>query len=242
MPNNYNPYTADTSTIQDDVPQYSLPRGTYAAPGIDDGAPYIDAFGWGPELHISTTQTPSAQRLGSIPRYSDYPNPEQPPEVFYDTRDADKAHRESTTSGQSGTFQELKGLAVGDLRWADNPRRKPPAEPRITDKLAPTSYSFTRPFDQLNRTHDGDPATGTTRQFNGTHFSMADHRRNYPAVGTMPQKSARNTFRLMPTPWDTDVVDMPPNNGTPDTPLARIQSVEVPGPSSMAGTRSFRLS
>jgi len=64
---------------------------------------------------------------------------------------------------------------------------------------------------------------------------MADHRRNYEIGGMQPATSRRNTFRIEPTPWDTDIVDMPPNVA-PVAAQARIQSVEV-----AYGTRNFRL-
>lgn len=233
-----NPYAADRATIEDTVPQYSMPRSSYAAPSLEAGDAYNDEFGWGPELRMSTVNTPSAQRLGAIPRFQDYPDPQKAPEVWYDRLDADEEKRESVTDTKAVGWTELKGLAVGDLRWADNPRRKPPAEPRITQQLSPATYSFTRPFDQLNRTHAGDPPTGSARNLNGTHFSMADNMRTYQAVGSMPVRTGRNTYRLEPTPWDTDVVDLPSNSG-PDTPSARIRSIEVPN--SGGGSRAFRL-
>lgn len=236
----YDPYATDKATIEDTVPQYSMPRGSYAAPSLEDGDAYIDEFGWGPELRMSTVNTPSAQRLGAIPRFGDYPDPQKPPEVWYNRLDADEEHREDVTNTVATGWQEQKGLAVGDLRWAPNPRLKPPAEPRLTTKLSPANYSFTRPFDQLNRTHGGDPPTGSARHLNGTHFSMADNMRTYQAVGTMPVKTGRNTYRLEPTPWDTDVVDLPSNSG-PDTPSARIRSIEVPSGTAATGSRSYRL-
>lgn len=236
----YNPYASDEALVEDAVPQYSMPRGTYAAPSLEAGDAYTDTFGWGPELRVSTVQTPSAQRLGAIPRFGDYPDPAKPPQAWYGRLDADEKVRESSTEQKAVGWDELKGVAPGDLRWADNPRRKPPAESRKTQQMSPANYSFTRPFDQFNRTYDGGPASGSARQFNGLHFSMADHRRSYEAVGTMPVRTGRNTYRIEPTPWDTDVVDMPSDVG-PDTPSARIRSIEVPSNSAAYGTRSYRL-
>lgn len=236
----FDPYATDKATIEETVPQYSMPRGSYAAPSLESGDAYIDEFGWGPDLRVSTVETPSAQRIGAIPRFQDYPDPQKPPEAWYGAKDADDKHRESVTEQKAVGWKELKGIAVGDLRWAPNPRLKPPEEPRVTDKLSPANYSFTRPFDQLNRTYDGQPPSGSARQFNGSHFSMADHRRTYEAVGTMPVRTGRNTYRLEPTPWDTDVVDLPSNAG-PDTPSARIRSIEVPSVGAAYGSRSYRL-
>lgn len=234
-----NPYAADESEIGESVPTYSMPRGTYAAPSLEDGDAYIDEFGWGPELKTSTVQTPSAQRLGAIPRLDDYPDPTKPPEVWYNRLDSDDKSRHSVETVEATGWTELKGVAPGDRRWADNPRLNVPAEPRITNKLSPGTYSFTRPFDQFNRTYGGEPPTGSARTFNGTHFSMADHKRNYDitqTAGAMPVRTGRNTYRIDPTPWDTDIVDMPANPGYSAAPEARIKSVEVP-----SGSRSMRL-
>lgn len=233
----FNPYAADESAIESAVPQYSMPRGTYAAPSLQDGDAYNDEFGWGPVLRVSTTETPSAQRLGDIPIYQDYPSPTQTPEQWYGRRDADKAER-SRVETVEGRWNELKGLAPGDQRWAPNPRLNYPAEPRTTQQMSPGTYSFTRPFDQLNKQY-GDDIVGSARHFNGLHFSMADHKRNYDITqnaGGAPVRTARNTYRIEPTPWDTDVVDMPATPAQSAAPEARIQSVDV-----QAGSRSMRL-
>ena len=58
------------------------------------------------------------------------------------------------------------GAAAPDPRWV------PPPEPRITNRLSPHTFLFTRPFGQ-----------DTDRYFTGEHFSMADHRRTYPILG-----------------------------------------------------------
>lgn len=232
----YNPYATDEATVEDAVPQYSMPRGTYAAPSLEDGSPFNDEFGWGAKLRVSAVGTPSAQRLGDIPRFDDYPDPAKAPEVWYEKKDSDKKHRHNVETQNGIGWSELKGVAPGDRRWAENPRLNVPAEPRVTQQLSPGTYSFTRPFDQFNRTYDGGPPSGSARTFNGLHFSMADHRRTYEAVGTMPVKTGRNTYRIEPTPWDTDVTDMPASASYNAAPAARIQSVDVP-----AGSRSWRL-
>lgn len=90
--------------------------------------------------------------------------------------------------------------------------------------MSPNTYSFVRPFDQTPE-----------RQFNGVHFSMADHRRDYEIGGMTPAYKPRNTYRIEPAPWDKDIVDMPPNV-QPDI-SERIVSVDVPPTTN----RSWRL-
>lgn len=216
------PARADTPVYE--PPIYAVPQhGAYSAPSLNSGSPFNDEFGWGPTLHTSTTDVPSAQRLGTIPRYDRYPDPTQDSAhlSLYLKEDADKKARHSVETVDADGWNERKGVFPTDRRWEDNPRRNPPPESRKTQLMAPTTYSFTRPFD-----------TGYVRTFNGTHFSMADHRRDYPILGMGPVKSSRNTYRIEPTPWDVDVVDLPPPSNGPNN--GRIRSVELP-PSSRSG-------
>lgn len=232
----FDPYAVEERALEEAVPEYSMPnQGTFAAPAIEEGSPYNDAFGWSGELRTSTVETPSAQRVGAIPRFDMRPNPLRPVEEEWRKRDADTANRHSGEDVKATGWDTPSGITAGQPRFAPNPRSVPVAESRITARLAPRSYAFTRFFDQFNRTHDGDAPTGSARQFNGNHFSMADHRRDFNIEGFAPVRSARNTYRIEPTPWDTNLVDLPPDNGA-DIPSARIRSIEVPGAS-----RSWRL-
>lgn len=51
----------------------------------------------------------------------------------------------------------------------------------------------------------------------GAHFSMADHRRNYPVLGMEPIRERRNTYRVDPPPRDVTIQDRPSPVG-PTTP------------------------
>lgn len=210
----------------EEPPSYAVPQhGAYGVPSLDEGSPYNDEFGWGPKLKTSAVETPSAQRLQQIPRRDYRPNPPDPSESdtgFWGQLDADKQRRHSVEHVDADGWTESKGIMAGEKRWKDNPRSIPPPESRPTQMMAPTTYSFTRPFDQHS-----------ARQFNGTHFSMADHRRNYEILGMAPVRSMRNTYRIEPTPWDEDIVDLPPDSA--GIPQARIRAVEAP-----YGSRSFR--
>lgn len=205
-------------------PDYPTPQhGEYAAPSLESGDAYTDEFGWANRsLRPSAVEYPSAQRLMTIPRVDYRPDPVRPPEEWWNRLDRDDAQRHTVEFQDADGWTELKGVAPGDKRWADNPRRTPPAEPRPTLSMAPSTYQFVRPFDQHS-----------ARYLNGTHFSMADHRRDYDILGMAPVRSLRNTYRLEPAPWDTDIVDTPP----PAPPInARLQGTELP-----FGPRSYRL-
>ena len=226
VPTDPSPERADMQLLAVPVPQYAVPQhGAYSVPTLESGSPYNDEFGWGPKLRTSPTEIPSAQRLQAMPTIDRRPQPlTESPEIFWDRLDKDDAKRHSVESQHTIGWGEKKGVFPTDLRWVDNPRRKPPPESRITQKLAPRSYSFTRPFDQHS-----------ARTLNGTHFSMADHRRKYEILGMAPIVKPRNTYRLEPTPWDVDVTDTAPAR-EPTTVQARLTGVELP-PSS----RSYRL-
>lgn len=74
--------------------------------------------------------------------------------------------------------------------------RSMPVGRPVTDSSHPELYSFIRPFNQE-----------TERDFNGDHFSMADHKREYDIYGMQPVYQRRNTYRTEPAQWDTNIVD-----------------------------------
>lgn len=230
MAQQFNPYAADEAVIEQTVPEYSMPRGTYAAPSLESGDAYNDEFGWGPRLRTSSVETPSAQRLGVIPRQDFRPDPEKAPQRWYHRRDRDDAQRHAAEDQDANGWVELQ---PGPKRFGPNPRSAIIPDSRVTQQMSPATYSFTRPFDQFNRQYDG-VAIGSKRTFNGWHFSMADNRRDYEAVGSMPVRSGRNTYRTEPQPWDTNIVDLPPDESF--NPVQVTRDYELPSRS-----RSYRL-
>jgi hypothetical protein len=224
---NANPYANSRTQNVLDQPEYAQLDSAYAVPDISVDAPYTDEPGWAPHLRLSAQETPDASRLGQQPLRQSYPDPRDP-DRFFAEQDADKAKRNSVVDIHATGWEEGRGIAASDRRWADNPRRTPPPDIRVTQRLSPRSYSYVRPFGTIL-------AKAGLHRFNQQHFSMADHRREYPAPDMGAVRTARNTYRLDPTPWDTDLVDLPPNQ-IPAIPQSRIQSVEVSSPS-----RSYRL-
>jgi hypothetical protein len=217
---NANPYAHSRTEDFNDPQEYpEQENARYAAPDLGEGAPYIREFGWSPSLRLSAEGIPDDARLGIRPLHDFYPDGGRSPEQFYGSRDATKKQQESVTNQDSNGWTETKGIG-SERRFAPNPREIPPPESRVTQQMAPRSYSFWRPFGH------GLPKAGTPRYFDGEHFSMADHRRNYEIGGMAPATSRRNTFRISPTPWDTDIVDIPPNVD-PVLAQARVQGVDV---------------
>lgn len=226
----FNPFAARETVAERDpqlagapvtqTPEYAVPQhGSFAVPSLASGAPYIKAFGWAPGQRtgpLSTVETPSAQRMRTDLIRSTT-NDNEPPEQHYRRLDADEQFRHRVEEIDADGWTEQKGVAASDRRWAPNPRSVPQPETRPTQRMAPRSYSFTRPFD-----------TGYARTFNGMHFSMADHRRSYEILGMAPVVSRRNTFRQEPVPWDQNVMDVPQNTGEAELPYSRLVSPELP--------------
>lgn len=207
----------------------------YAVPDhLAADAPYNDTIGWAPVPRIVVSSTPDAMRLGRVPARDMRPEGNRPAEEWYRPQDVDKKARHSAEDQDADGWTETKvyptypNPAAGFNRFALNPRGMPPPEPRLTQQMAPRTYTFTRPFMW------GLPKEGA-RQFNGNHFSMASHRREYDILGMAPQRRSRNTYRLTPQPWDADIVDVPPDTSD-DSPNARIQAMDVP-----YASRSWRL-
>lgn len=212
-----------------DTPDYGTPNSAFAAPDLRRDAPYNDEFGWGPKTRISVETTPDAMREKQFPVRGDGPYDGTAPKKYWGPRDADQKSREAvTTTDADGWTTSSYAKKVN----RNNPRETPPPETRWTERLGPSNWSFTRPFDQQQK------GTGA-RVLNGLHFSMADHRRDYPILGMRPWSQARNTYRVDPAPWDADMYDVPPESTIGQVSQARyqaVQPVEIPG-----SNRSYRL-
>lgn len=211
--------------IQQNI-QYALPESAaYATPRTtaqNDG--WIDSpiGSYSVRLDEDVDSTPDPMRLRHMAQRQFYPDAKEAPEEYYAKRDADDRKRHSVETQDADGFTERVTGSGNPV--TDHPDRHPADVARPTAHMSPRTYTFTR------------PAWGGPLRLNGEHFSMADHRRTYDILGTQPVRSWRNTYRVDPAPWDTDVIDMP-GNLEPDYPNGRIISVEVP----FNDTRSFRL-
>lgn len=200
------------------------PNPAYAVPTPGHDWMESPSGSWTTHLHDVPGNTPDPSRMRSIARRDFRPEPEVPPDYFWSGvrgPGRERLYRHGVE------FQDADGWMAtlpAVHPQAPNPRNFPPAEPRPTSRLAPRTYTFTRPFGQE-----------TERWFNGNHFSMADHRRRYPILGMAPFVRRRNTYRADPPPWDADFVDAP-SVVAPEAP-GRIVAVDLPPSSS----QSWRL-
>lgn len=131
-------------------------------------------------------------------------------------KDADTAKRESVTSEVSTGWAERVNAPNAVV---DRPKPSDTGNPRPTSSQGPNTYFFERPFDATME-----------RQFNGAHFSMADHKRTFEIYGMAAPVRARNTYRIEPGPTDRDITDMPSDDNyvpqyavTNDVPVSGIE-------------------
>ena len=201
-------------------PPFAVPEGE----GTRDARDWSDTpdAHWAPNLTPVPGGTPDPMRTMLMPTRDYRPDPRRHSKEFYlgvngPGRDEVQRHGVETwdTDGKTADVPIPR-------RFADDPYET--TEPRPTNRMSPSTYTMTRPFDQR-----------FARRLNGEHFSMADHRREYPIMGQQPPIRRRNTWRAEPAPWDANLVDMPNDAaGNPFRP-GPIQAVEVPA------TRNFRL-
>jgi len=186
--------------------------------------------GWSAVLRQFAGGTPDPMRVQQLQQRDYRPTPlTDPPEQWW-LRPGfgpgyEKQRYHTSLEDVDADGWELTRGSPNQKRAAPDIKRTPPPENRITQQMSPANYSYTRPFDQT-----------IAHSFNSVHFSMADHRRDYKPFAQNTSPTRRNTYRIDPVPWDTDIVDMgdPTVSGLID---ARLVQVDVPY---YAG-RSYRL-
>jgi hypothetical protein len=212
------PYAADGKTAYVDPGQQDP---AYAVEPDGNTDYYADPYlGWAPKTALRLEGTPDPTRLEETVRVDRRANLRNP-WAWWRNLDKDTATRESVTDTDADGWTQLK---QGSKSIA--PRPGNPGESRPTQAMSPRTYLFSRPFDQ-----------DVARRFTGEHMSLAVNRRNYEILTMAPVTPRRNTYRVDPVPWDTDIVDQtpPPNEGLPS---ARLQVPNLP-PSMTS--RSYRL-
>jgi hypothetical protein len=213
----HSPYTTpDSYEVSPAYP--TMDSAAFAAPGLEEENGWVDP----PGLGYATPHRATVTEYADVP-FDRRPDAAQHPDVFWQPI-TDVPERHAVEDQDTDGFDihlEGSGKRLGP---SGESIRTPAAELRPTTRMSPHSYVFTRPFDQH-----------AERQFNGFHFSMADHRRDFDITGYAPVRTARNTYRIEPTPHDVDIVDVPPD--IESAPAARVVQIEIP----QALDRSHRL-
>lgn len=193
-------------------------NSAYAVPTEGGNDPnYHDSpvTAYAPTLDNTAGATPDPMREMQMPVRDYRPNPRFAPTYFWT---GPRGPYVDYMQRHGVEFLDADGIEANrpeSRRQALDPKRTPTEEPRWTNRLSPHNYVFTRPFGQ-----------DYERYFNGSHFSMADHRRTYPILGMNPPPFKRNTYRADPTPWDTDLIDQP--NPQPSYSQGRIVAYDLP--------------
>jgi hypothetical protein len=209
-----------SSPVGNPVPGYSMGAAdpNYAVPTEGtDGPGYHDSpvGAYATRLDSLPGTTPDPMRTQHMPARDYRPDPRFAPDNFWTGLRGpgrDYMGRHSVEFLDADGIEARLPTAAAQAR---NPREIPPPEPRWTNRLSPHNYVFTRPF-----------AQDTERYFNGSHFSMADHRRLYGIMGMNPPPYRRNTYRADPVPWDSNIVDTP--NPQPSQSPGRIIAYDLP--------------
>lgn len=225
-------------------PQHAIPEGTGLGPVysrksrwmISDGTDYKPKM-WSPSFADNYSprhpgddwETVSEDQSEQIHYYSNpFPNVPWKQWPRYSGNSRVASYPEEVQAGEEGIpQQQYNADRAPDARWSAIPETNNPSAtayatrkwqdvgyqsmnasvdsvPRLPHRT-PQEYSFLRRFDVMmgRREHDG------------RHFSMADHKRlNQPIYGMKARPSARNTYRLAPSPLDVFTVDFP--NAGPD--------------------------
>lgn len=207
-----------------DIPDDMGPDPNYGAPPDGDHY-YYEYSGWSPKLAAQSLEIPDAQREQAFP-IRDFREDERQPSEFWRRRNTDRNTRESSVDSNAIGWEIRKKRK----NYAPNPRLVPTEETRPTQGMSPTTYTSSRLWDQLAK---GNGA----RTFNGRHFSMADHRRNYDVLGMQPVITRRNTMRLSPPPWDENMYD---GTAVPYSPPVVRYPIDESS-SGSGGNRAWRL-
>jgi hypothetical protein len=124
----------------------------------------------------------------------DRPPADQNPQPWYDDRNIWAKQQREKIEDQTAIPWQIETSKPPQM--ADDPRWNPPTVNRWSAFLSPSSYRFTRPYDQTSE-----------HELNGVHLSLADNRRAYILTGQSGRiRSWNNSYRLDPTSNDATAV------------------------------------
>lgn len=145
-------------------------------------------------LRRGVGSTPDAMRTGTVEFRDTYDGTD--PSDFYRHR-TDRIEREDYATDVRGGLQKR---VIGERAIAEDPRRNPPPNTRMTAALSPS------PNGHFYR--DMNAGLGQ-REFTGEHRSMAGRKRDYEIYGMKPATTPRTTFRREVIPQVNGVYEVP---------------------------------
>lgn len=173
-------------------------------PGVQDfldyttepGAGGSDAAHWYPEDSPDLTDDyfPTVARQAELLTHWYRPPPDQPTQWWYDDKNLFAKDQREHIEQQQAIPWPIE--TTRDYQATPDPRWTPPPVNRPTASMSPSSYRFTRPFDQEQ-----------ARELNGLHMSLAGNRRAYMLYGSVGLQSPwDNSYRLDPPTNDATAV------------------------------------
>lgn len=188
---------------------------SYGAPELSEGSPYVNEtyLPYAPPAY-------NTEQIWNTNNHYDSPPPGDP----------ESWGKYNNSQTQQYPLEQSDGREEVNVTWRKNRAPDPrwvPVEPSRTPRV-PAPYRFQRQYSDY-------PKYGH-HELAGTHFSMADHRREYPVGGMRGStRVGRNTYRLTPADWDETSGDQVPSYSPP--PMA----TQTPDPLPNTLNRSYRL-
>lgn len=162
----------------------------------EPGAGGTQAAEWYPEdtPDLKDDYFPTVAEQNSLLIHWYRPPSDQPNQWWYDDKNPWAKEQREVIEHQTGVPWEIE--THRDNQGAPDPRWVPPVVTRPTAFQSPSSYRFTRPWDQYQE-----------RELNGLHLSLAGNRRAYMLEGRVGlQSNWNNSYRLDPPTNDSTAV------------------------------------
>lgn len=215
--------SAPVQLVPQTAPPSGAPNMNYAMPGAGQTnwgrTPYVPTgSGFAPNLNQRVGATPDPMRTKQMPQQESYPDPglQGPGEWYYGVH-GNANDRLARARAETEVAAPIPGIVPTIERFAPDPKSVRQPQYRATQRNSPSTWSFTRPFDQR-----------MARRLNGNHFSMADHRRNYPIYGMEAAQPWRSTVITQPAPWGQNLTVNAQSASYQPNPIIPTPDVGVP--------------
>lgn len=160
----------------------------FQAPSKNTRSPNA-TWGWAAREGVEVPPIPDQDKI--LIHWFRPPAAENPVHWYHDRNQGnDVRNSEEHLNAEPHPINEARREIGPDPRWT------PPVHTRATQLQSPSSYSFTRPFDQRTR-----------HRLTGVASSMTSNQRSFSVGGMNPIKGWRNTYRRIPANRDAIAAD-----------------------------------